>query len=162
YDEYRAERTLPLLSGVEDSLELTRWVSQYELTIQQEVKKEGCCALKLTARGGDYVSAKLQYFPDRWREYTGLRLDIYIPDPEPVLIGISIYNDPRNENRYVWPGLAMHRYPVKPGWNTLELAYAAQINRPSTAMAPIRGVIVFIEKPRIGQTIYIDNVRLVK
>lgn len=164
-DEYQARAEFPVLSSLEHPFELSRWVSQQDISVQREIKKTGCCALRLSMRSGDYGSAKLQYFPANWATYNRLVIDIFNRQQQVMVVGVSVYDDSLGNNQYVWPGLFMRRYNVQPGWNSLELDYGDELQKIVSKQphrGAMRGLIIFVEHPFDGQTIYIDNVQLIE
>lgn len=162
-DEYYVERDFPLLSDLEQPDELSRWISQQRISIDQTVKRSGCCALKLQMQKGKYASAKLHYIKPDWQSYRELRVDVYNPDPVSREMWISVDDDFYGAGRYVWPGLFVQRYLLSPGWNQLALVYERklkQVQRKEFERGQIRAVIFYVEKPYAGQTLYFDNIRL--
>jgi len=161
--QFQAAQNFPVIADFETRLELY----QYKGTVERSdlVHTQGNFSLQLTLQTTEYSGISFgRAYPD-WTPYNHLRMDIYIPDSEPLDIVIRV-NDIvhdlagwKDDDRY------NYRTRLSQGWNNLTLSIDAIRNGPANRLMDLQQISsigIFTTRLPAPRDIYIDNIRLEK
>jgi VanZ family protein len=161
-DWYISKRAFPMLDSFERPVELGRWTSE-GCTLEQSRAHvtHGRYALKMTV--SDSMSAYPSIFladgPMDWRGYGRLAVDVYLDGDQgrTVCIRADDTVNPPYEDR------AQMAVDLKPGMNTIWVNLQTFARMPGGRyldLGRVQTVGLFLDHPRIGDTLYIDRVML--
>lgn len=163
WDEYQARRDFPVLADFERAWEIGRWTSIEKMVISDEVSVTGLKSLKLTLAPRNYSGIELKYFPGDWSGYDYLMLHVFNPDPDSVLLTVSIFDNKHPVNRFAFTDRYTKRFHLQHGWNEIKVSLDEIKRAPRKRemdTTKISGLRLFVARPRKIQQLYIDGVRL--
>jgi len=159
--QFQAAQNFPLIADFETRLELY----QYHGTLERSdlVHTHGNYSLQLTLQASEYSGINIgRSYPD-WTPYNYLKMDIYIPDDQPLDIVIRV-NDIshdlagwKDDDRY------NYRTRLYPGWNNLTLSIDDIRNGPATRLMDLQKISsigIFTARLPAARVINIDNIKL--
>lgn len=162
------ETQFPVLADFEETAEFRLWYEDIawdnphgvSMTSSTFGASHGLRAARIVSNTSEGHSVIRLYLAKKdWREYRTLAFDVFNPGSEFVLsLRLDDRKDvPHAEDRFY------RAFPIVPGWNHLsipieEIARNAQ-GRPLRIESMYR-IVLFLEKPRLGQTYYLDWIRL--
>ncbi|MGB5984428.1 MAG: hypothetical protein WBG37_03920 [Desulfobacterales bacterium] len=162
-DEYRAWRQFPILADFETCWELERWTGGAQFDISDEVSFQGQRALRVDLNTETYSGVALSYFPQNWSGYSRLRMEVYNPAEDPLVLTCRIHDARHTRGPQDYHDRFNRRFTILKGWNTMtiELAQVAQAPRARTLdLSRIRGLGLFSVRLSQPRTVYLDGVRL--
>ena len=137
--QFQAAQNFPVIADFETRLELY----QYHGTLERSdlVHAHGNYSLQLTLYAAEYSGINIKRSFADWTPYNYLKVDIFIPDSEPLDIVIRV-NDIahdlagwKDDDRY------NHRVRLQPGWNNLALPIADVRNAPTTRLMDMQKIV---------------------
>ncbi len=167
-DDTIAYRQFPLLSGFETPLETSRWSGSAKRTRDDTVSSSGRSSLRLDLTTQRYSGIGLKDFPRDWSAYDSVSLQVFNPDPEPLLLHFRIHDQYHSNHKNVRNNVYSDRFnasfKIMPGWNTLQVSLAKVASAPKDRLldlSRIAGMGVFVGKLTEPRTIYLDDVMLI-
>lgn len=164
-DELIAWRQFPLLAGFETGLEKERFGGNSKRRIDHEVFFSGTASLKVELNTVRYSGVALKYFPADWEGYRALRVQLFNPGPEDFQFHFRIHDRQHERTGNVYSDRFNTSLTVLPGWNSLEFPLQKVAEAPKKRrmdLTEIAGAILFVGKLKRPQTIYLDELQLVR
>ncbi|MBE0618205.1 MAG: hypothetical protein IH608_09810 [Proteobacteria bacterium] len=165
-DEVSARRHFPVLADFEDARELERWTGVACFEQSSDVARAGTQSLRVRLGTEHYSGVALHYFPGDWRGFRALRLSLYRPDDDPLLVLVCRIHDAAHRERgQAYADRFNRRIHLAAGWNDVEIPLAEIRDAPrgrEMDLGRIEGVGLFavaLPEPRV---VYLDDVHLVR
>jgi hypothetical protein len=162
WDMWQATQQFPVLGDFETRLEKGRWSSG---EIERGIALHGQCSLRVFLGTEKYAGTTLKRSFGDWRGYSILAFSIYNPDPDLLVITVSIrdYEHFRRGGEY---GDRFNRsFMLEQGWTDVHIPVADIENAPSARrieLDKLSEMVIFtvdLPEPRL---FYLDHVRLVR
>ncbi|GAB6112267.1 hypothetical protein [Desulfomicrobium salsuginis] len=159
-DELRAHRQFPLLCDFESRLEADRWTRG---EIVRSEARHGDASLRVRLDAGPYPGTALVRSLGDWRGYACLSLSVFNPDPEPLVLTVSVRDRDHARRGGKYEDRYNGEFEVRQGWNDLNIPVEAIRTAPRDrvmGLDSLESVVVFashLPKPRV---IYLDYIRL--
>jgi len=161
--EFQSAQNFPVIADFESRLELY----QYRGTLERSdlVHTQGNFSLQLKLHATEYSGINIaRSYPD-WSPYNYLRIDIYIPETEPLGIVIRVNDIAHDLGGWKDDDRYNYRTRLYPGWNNLTLPIDDIRKGPTSRLMDLQEIssigIFTVRLPDV-RVIYIDNIRLVK
>lgn len=165
-DESIARKQFPVLSTFETPFERERWSSNNsELTIDHDIVKHGKSSLKVSLTTTQYSGVFLAHFPEDWRNFSFLWLDMFNPSSELLKIYCRVHDRLHITNGFPYDDRFNSTFILNRGWNTITIPMEQILNAPVSRtmdLANIKGFGIFVASLPTPEVFYVDNVRLVK
>jgi hypothetical protein len=143
-------------------LELLSWNCHTLYSLSSDHATRGTKSLRMDLYPSDYPGLVLVPAAKDWRHYRELLLDIFNPASAPVRIGI------RMDDTADYP-IAGERYKqdfiLAAGMNHLSLPFETLITSGSQRrlnLGSMQRLFVFLDRPQVHTTLYLDALRLIK
>jgi VanZ family protein len=162
-DELIAEGQFPILSDLETPLELSRWKSGSELSIDTQVVRQGRASLRARLMPGRYAGLGLFHFPENWRGYSSLRFSVLNGSRAPVVMTCRINDAQHFRNGEAYSDRFNEHFKLDPGWNEIIIPLNRIENAPRGRrmdLAQVKAIVLFIKDLRVPLVLNIDAVRL--
>lgn len=167
-DDSIAFRQFPLLSGFETPLEASRWSGSARRTRDDKVFFSGHSSLRFALTTQRYSGAGLKDFPRDWSAYRLVRLQVFNPVQEPLLLHFRIHDQYHSSHETIHNNGYSDRFntsfELKSGWNALQVSLTKVANAPKDRLLDlthIGGMGVFVGKLPEPRIIYLDDVMLI-
>jgi len=160
-DDWVAYRQFPVLSGLENPLEMTRWRGNAPYQRTDQISRRGCCSLEADLQPGLFSGVGLHAFPGDWRGYRNFHMDVWSARPVTLTLRINDLEHDRGSQQY--SDRFNRQIRLRRGWNVVDIPLAVIARAPagrSMDMANIRDIGLFSYRLDRSVRIYIDNVRL--
>lgn len=164
-DDLVAQQQFPLLAGFETGLEASRWGGDCVRRLDRQYVYSGSASLRVDLTTNRYSGVGLRHFPGDWSGYRALRFHVYNPRVEPFPYYFRVHDQAHRDNDERYTDRYNAALIAQPGWNEVEipLGKVAQAPRGRTLdLTRIAGMILFVDKLERPQTIYLDEVQLVR
>lgn len=163
-DEAIARHQFPLLSGFETPFELDRWSGSAGLSVESITSISQGKLLKLSLTTDQYSGAALRYFDGDWTAARTLKITLYSPDADPLMITFRIHDLRHADGNEEYEDRFNHSFLLTQGWNRIEIDLDEVRRSPAGRnmdMNRIRGLEIFAVSLPAPRTLYLDDVRLV-
>jgi len=161
-DEYRARRDFPLLSGFENSSELSRWNGGAELSQSDSVSLQGKYSGMMRLTTEKYSGISLRHFQGDWSGRNGLTFSIFNPGAE-ITLHYRVHDSAHRGDMQAYSNRFNGKAVLSGGWTTITIPMADILtgprNRPMD-LTHIEGFGVFVIRQNERRVLYIDDVRL--
>lgn len=160
-DDRVAGLQFPVLSSMENPLELTRWSGDAPYRRSHLIAWRGCCSLAVDLRPGGFSGVVERHFPADWRGYRLLHLNIHTDRSLHLTIRVNDHEHELGPQRY--SDRFNRRLSLKPGWNAVNIPLKAIERAPAGRtmdMARLSDIGLFAQNLTRPQRIEIDNMRL--
>lgn len=162
-DDWNAQRQFPVLSSLETGLEMTRWSGDAGFRRSERRATDGHWSLEIDLKPGRYSGVSLRHFPGDWRGYRLLHMDLWVPLSRDLVLRVNDLQHDLGEQRFT--DRFNRRLTLHPGWNTVDIPLTDIAHAPATRtmnMAEIRDIGLFAMNVKKPQTLYLDNLRLLR
>jgi len=162
-DEYRANRTFPILSDFESNFELSRWYSDEPFFISDRNTIHGKSSLRVSFGTDNYSSVSLRYFPSDWSKYKYLKFHLFYTGIDTLNVSCLIHDEPDKKNINVYEDQFIQRNYLINGWNEISILLENVRNYPrfrKMKMNKIKGVDIYTSRLQQVKNLYLDYVRL--
>lgn len=160
-DDHVAALQFPVLSSMENPLELTRWSGDAPYRRNHHRAWRGCCSLAVDLQPGGFSGVTERHFPGDWRGYRLLHLNIHADHPLHITIRVNDHTHELGPQRY--SDRFNRRLSLKPGWNAINIPLKAIARAPAGRtmdMERLTDIGLFAHDLAQSQQIEIDNMRL--
>ena len=162
WDMRQASRQFPMLGDFETRLETRRWSSG---EIDKGIARHGEGSLRVFLDTQKYSGTTLLRSFGDWRGYSSFAFSLYNPDPDSLLITVSI----RDEEHFRRGGEYHDRFnrvfTVEQGWSDVHIPISDIENAPSARRLELNHlseVVIFTVDPPAPRVMYLDYVRLIR
>lgn len=163
-DDVIARQQFPLLSGFETSLEETRWSGSAKRKVNNDISIAGTSSLQIKLTTQRYSGIGLKHFPKNWDKFSAVSLQIFNPDPEPLLLHFRIHDQHHRKFNNIHADRYNASFKVLSGWNQLQVSLDNVAQAPKDRLldlSRIAGMGLFVGKLDQSRIIYIDEVKLI-
>jgi hypothetical protein len=167
-DDCIAFRQFPLLSGFETPLEIGRWSGSAKRSRDHQIAFSGTSSLRISLTTQRYSGIGLKDFPWDWSAYGSVRLRVFNPDQDPLMLHFRIHDQyhssHKNSHKNSYSDRFNSSFKLKSGWNTLQVSLDKVAHAPKGRLldlTKIGGMGVFVGKLPEPRTIYVDDVMLI-
>ena len=164
-DELIARQQFPLLSGFEISTEADRWGGGSRQVLDPHVAKSGAASLRVELSTQPYAGVGLLHFPSDWRGYRLVRLHLFNPEPEPLLLHFRIHDQLHRLQGNAYSDRFNTSFTLPGGWSKIDVPLQQVQEGPKNRdmqMARIAGMLLFVVKLEQPRSFNIDEVLLVR
>jgi hypothetical protein len=162
-DEVFAKTQFPVLSDFETPFERDRWEGGARFSIDRSVANHGKASLRVEMDTSFYSDIRLVHFPRNWTGSRFLRMDVFNPSSEEIVISCKIHDRQHEDGTRHYGDRYNEVVRFKSGWNDLRIDLGevarAPVGRPMD-LAQMREVTLFSHKLPALRTIFVDHVRL--
>jgi VanZ family protein len=162
-DEQMARKNFPLLADFESKLELNRWSSNGNITLDKSFTAHGGYSARIELTTDKYSGASLNFLPNNWKGFDRVLFSIYLPDNSPLLITTRIHDQQHQQGDYLYNDRFQQRTRLQPGWNSIAINLSDVILAPKTRQMDIKNIAninFFASNLKQSRVIYLDNLRL--
>ena len=162
WDIWQATRQFPVLGDFETRLETGRWSSG---EIDRGIARHGQCSLRVFLGTQKYAGTTLKRSFGDWRGYSTLAFSIYNPDPDLLMITVSIRDYEHFRRGGEYSDRFNRSFNIEQGWNDVHIPIADIENAPSARrleLDRLSEMVIFtvdLPEPRL---FYLDHVRLIR
>jgi VanZ family protein len=164
-DERRAIRKFPVLADFESRREISRWSGTADFAIVGNPSDPADHLLRIFFDTQPYSGIFLRHFPRDWRGYSHLSWTIYNPSATVLRLTCRIHDLQHTRGRQQYADRFNKTFPILPGKNessiSLEDIAAAPASRRMDT-ANIRAIGFFVTRLPDRQTVYLDDLRLIR
>ncbi|MFT6372846.1 MAG: VanZ family protein [Gammaproteobacteria bacterium] len=162
-DEYRAKSNFPMLADFENTLELSRWTSGGQMTLDKEITTHGNFSARIELTTDLYSGTSLKFLPSNWKNFKRLMFSVYVPNNSSLSITTRIHDQLHGQSSYLYNDRFQQRTDLKTGWNHITINLADIIHAPKTRLMDIESIAnigFFASKLKQSRVIYLDHLRL--
>ena len=162
-DDLSSWKQLPLLSGFENRLEVSRWNGSAKRVIDHDIYYSGKSSLRVELTTQRYSGIGLKDFPRNWNNFSAVSLQVYNPDPEPLLLHFRIHDKHHRKNLNAYSDRFNTSFDLVHGWNRLYVPLDKVCEAPKGRLldlSHVAGMGLFVGKLDRSRTVYIDEVAL--
>mgnify|MGYP005845327835 CR=1 FL=1 len=159
-DRFLAHWTFPALADFELPFEARRWSKGVR---DDAVARSGRHALRFELAAGRYDHTLFAGPFGDWSDFDRLELSLFNPDPEPMLLTVSIGDAAHYERGGRADDRLDRRFELVKGWNDLVVPLREIREAPAERgadLAAIRRFVLFTVRLNRPRTLYLDRVRL--
>jgi len=162
WDIWQATRQFPVLGDFETRVETGRWSSG---EIDRSIARHGQCSLRVFLGTQKYAGTTLKRSFGDWRGYSTLAFSIYNPDPDLLMITVSIRDYEHFRRGGEYSDRFNRSFNIEQGWNDVHIPIADIENAPSARrleLDRLSEMVIFtvdLSEPRL---FYLDHVRLIR
>jgi VanZ family protein len=161
WDMRQASKQFPILGDFETRLETRRWSSG---EIDKGIARHGESSLRVFLGTQKYSGTTLERSFGDWRGYSTFAFSIYNPDPDPVLITVSIRDEEHFRRGGVYHDRFNRVFTMEQGWNDVYIPVADIENAPSARkleLDHLSEVVIFTVDLPAPRVMYLDYVHLI-
>ena len=162
-DEQMARSNFPMLADFESTLELGRWTSSGQITLDKTFTAHGDFSARIELTTNRYSGASLNFLPSNWKSFKHLKFSVYLPNNSPLSITTRIHDQQHEQVGYLYNDRFHKKTQLRPGWNHMTINLADVISAPKTrpmAIESIANFRIFTSNLKQFRVIYLDNLRL--
>lgn len=160
-DDYLEWRQFPVLSGLENPLEMLRWHASSSAYRTHSMAWQGCCSLAVQLQPGGFSGVSARHFRGDWRGFRTFHVDIHADHHLRLTLRINDFEHEHSPQHYA--DRFNRQINLKPGWNSVNIPLSAILNGPAHRhmdLARMRDIGLYVYDLKRSETIYIDNMRL--
>lgn len=161
WDMNQAARQFPVLSDFETRFQAERWTSG---EIDRTLSRTGRSSLRVELNTDTYSGTTLWRSFGNWENHEALNFSIYNPDPEPLVMTISIRDREHSRRGSEYRDRFNRKLTLDKGWNDIVIPVSDIENAPAERtmdLSRLTYVVIFAMNLPEPRTIYLDNVRLI-
>lgn len=166
-DSIQQLRSFPLLASFERPRETGSWIAHGATLARSDGwASDGRYSAMVTMHPGQYPGVAMVWFPQDWRGFRALTMDLRNPNDRPVTCFVKLY-DHRHEAIGFPPGDRFERRVTIPAEAalTVEISLAEVRNAPADRamrMDQMLGIEIFGVQVQQEWAVFLDNVRLIR
>lgn len=164
YDEVLAKTQFPLISGVENASELSRWSSKNDLVRSPGRATEGQFSLKVLLLPNGYSGVSIGDFPADWQGFDVLQFDVWSPLLS-LPITVRVHDKLHVEGEQQYGDRFNRRYQLEKGWNRITIDLNDLLHSPKGRrfkLSEVEGIGLFSYNLGTTEAIYLDQVILLR
>ena len=160
WDRGVARIQFPVLSDFSTAFEHHRWSSGKP---DSSVARAGQKSLRVELKPSRYAGTTMRRSLGNWTRHETLEFSIYIPDPAPLLVTVSISDHAHYDGDRAYRDRFNRRFLLQSGWNDLSIPVSDVRDAPAERQQDLDDLVEFaiftsnLEEPR---SLFLDRVRL--
>jgi hypothetical protein len=162
-DEQMARSQFPMLANFESQLELSRWESDANITLDSNFVINGDKSARIEFTTEKYSGLSTQFMPPDWKNYERVLFSSYLPGQAPLILSYRIHDRQHEQGDYLYHDRFNRRVLLQPGWNHISAELTDVFNAPRTRqmdMGSIANIHFYVSNQKQPRVIYLDNLRL--
>ncbi|WP_136808122.1 hypothetical protein [Desulfosediminicola flagellatus] len=164
-DEFQARRAFPVLSDFQTSLQLDRWSSTSEISMEGEEGNPENMILHVRLTTAKYTGASLKYFPGNWQGYDSVQFRVFNPLTESLSVICRMHDEQHEKGTYHAADRYNQGFVLKSGWNTITIDLKDVVHAPENRIMDVRkmrNMNIFAMDLKRPRDMFIDDVKLLK
>jgi len=164
-DEFIANGQFPVLAGFETPLEINRWRADGQISISNDICREGESSLRAEFTTRRYSRVTMRYSLGEWKGYDYLDFSVFNPDPEDLKLICRIHDEEHHEHGNAYADRFHRQLNLEQGWNSFRIPLNDIRDAPSDRemdLSSIEQLSFFSVSLADRRFVYIDNVRLIR
>lgn len=164
-DDYYARRQFPVLADFSAPFELSRWGGDAAGQLLHIPGNRTVLALKVLLTTDLYSGVGLKHAPANWQGYSFLRLRLYNPAEDELLITCRIHDKQHTQGDQVYSDRFNRRIRLSPGWNTVQISLQDIIDAPASRkmdITRINGLGIFSTRLQQVRSLFISEIKLIR